>query len=146
MNDYSKYIKSAYGFIRSYKVKNGKIQIITPRNKKSQPFEYDVTPENVSEFDERLGAQQQLLITHKEEIKKDISKNARKGIYSLSLIFFIVASVTLMMGNIIDINNAVFYILGALSPLTIAVGETSLAIWKQHFDKESKVKAKYMVI
>lgn len=144
MNDYSKYIKTAHGFIFNYTIENGKIYIHTARSKKKKPHEYELTEENKRKYDDRLGKQYTILHENKDEIKADISKTARKVIYTFG-------------GTVIALATAAGFVLNALggpiiiptigiviSALAMFGGEIALGCWKNAFDNYIADQMHYM--
>lgn len=79
MKDYSKYIKSEYGFITDIKtnIEENTIEVTTSKSKKGEPHIYVLTKENLEKLYERLENQYKLLINNQFRILED-HKNERK--------------------------------------------------------------------
>lgn len=79
MKDYSKYIKSEYGFITDIKtnIEENTIEVTTSKSKKGEPHVYVLTKENLEKLYERLENQYKLLINNQFRILED-HKNERK--------------------------------------------------------------------
>jgi len=80
MNDYSKYIKSEYGFITNIEtnIENKTIEVTTSKTKKGQPHIYDLNKENIQKLYHRLENQYRILIENKDEILENITKETDK--------------------------------------------------------------------
>ena len=79
MKDYSKYIKSEYGFIIDIKtnIEENTIEVTTSKSKKGEPHVYVLTKENLEKLYQRLENQYKLLINNQFRILED-HKNERK--------------------------------------------------------------------
>lgn len=101
MKDYSKYIKSALGFILKYEIKDGIIYVYTAKSKKGEPHEYPATKENIEYFENRLEDQYQMVIENKKlitfsELSKIRSTYLIGGVaFTLSMILFALGGVVI---------------------------------------------------
>lgn len=76
MKDYSKYIKSEYGFITNIdtNIENKTIEVTTSKTKKGKPHVYKLNQENIKKLYNRLENQYKILIENKDEILEKINK------------------------------------------------------------------------
>ena len=79
MKDYSKYIKSEYGFITNIKtnIEENTIEVTTSKSKKGQPHTYVLTKENLEKLYKRLENQYQIIINNQYRILEDYKKERK---------------------------------------------------------------------
>lgn len=105
MNDYSKYIKSEYGFITDINpiVEENIIEVTTSKTKKGKPHVYELNKENIQKLFSRLEKQYELLIKNKDKILDKMNKEIRtktKWLEPAGTILFIISLFALFLATI----------------------------------------------
>jgi hypothetical protein len=96
MKDYSKYIKSEYGFILDVKanMSEGTIEVTTSKTKKGQPLVYTLTKENLEKFYKRLENQYSLLIENKDKIVEDYKNDTKNKFMWIDILSYTILMVS----------------------------------------------------
>ena len=135
MKDYSKYIKSSYGFITKYVVDRDQIFVYTAESEKDKPHVYLATKENLKYIDERLENQYKLILQNRNFIESDYSKTVCDKIIKIGEIILCVLFVgTMFASNILNI--ALPLVLGIILGSSAFIGSTLFAEYKREKLKE----------
>lgn len=137
---YAKYIKSRYGFVIDYVLKDNQLLVHTSETKLSEPQLEEATPERFKYYEERKETQYKLIIQNQDKIIKENSIKARTIIYIISALL-IIASFCLTPLNIPLVYTASCF-MGGVS--LIALGETAIALVKDSFKSKLKTYNEYI--
>ena len=90
MKDYSKYIKSEYGFIIDIKtnIEENTIEVTTSKSKKGEPHVYVLTKENLEKLYERLENQYKLLINNQFRILENYQQERKRKTKWIDIVAF----------------------------------------------------------
>lgn len=119
-----KFAKYIQNFMQSYKISEDKIEIQTKENEKNKPLIYNLTEESITECENKLDKQYQIITDNKEEIKKNLT--LKNKIYTA--IFAIIFGVSFTLCLVLPISNVILAIIIKMIAIVSAVLTTTCGI------------------